>query len=264
MSRVCHTWPLLPATTLLGALAGFVVAWCLKPTPVAKRDDGARSPAATPAGQSSDAASLVRQLLAERLDQRDFRFAEIAAAASGKQVVPLDPENPVHARVTRAVREALGATIRELNETNSPVRALRRINEASRFFEDGLHRRLNAVPGLRCQIPPNRRGDSQRSGYPDLRIADTASGTVFYLDPKLVEDSAWHSTLRTFYFEPKDETLKIADDAVHLLAGIGHDGKDGAWTFTGFRLVDLSSLRVRLKAEFQASNAGLYQTSSGN
>jgi 5'-3' exonuclease len=43
-----------------------------------------------------------------------------------------------------------------------------------------------------------------------------------------------------------------------LLCGIEHDGKEGQWTFTRFHLVDLSTLRVRLKAEFQASNAELY------
>ena len=46
---------------------------------------------------------------------------------------------------------------------------------------------------------------------------------------------------------------------MHLLVGIEHDGKDGEWTFSGWRIVDLSKLRVRLKAEFQASNAELYQ-----
>ncbi|MGL5018193.1 MAG: hypothetical protein ACRDBP_08680, partial [Luteolibacter sp.] len=69
---------------------------------------------------------------------------------------------------------------------------------------------------------------------------------------------------RTFYFEPKNETLKITDDAVHLLVGIEHDGKDQQWTFTGWRLVDLSTLRVRLKAEFQASNAELYRSAVFN
>ena len=63
----------------------------------------------------------------------------------------------------------------------------------------------------------------------------------------------------SFYFEPKIETLKITDDAVHLLVGIEHDGKEPLWTFTGWRLVDLSKLRLRLKAEFQATNAGLYE-----
>ena len=145
---------------------------------------------------------------------------------------------------------------------NSPVKELRRINEASRFFEDGLLARLNAMEGFRCEVPPTRNGVHQRSGYPDLRITDAASGTVFYLDPKLVERGSWSSTLRTFYFEPKDETLKINDDAVHLLAGIEHDGHEGQWTFSGWKLVDLSTLKVRLKAEFQASNADLYLKSA--
>jgi hypothetical protein len=175
-------------------------------------------------------------------------------------VLPLTDE-PAHLRVTTAIEQALAATIRELNAADSPVRKLRRINEGSRFFEDGLLARLNAAPGLRCEVPPTRAGVHQRSGYPDLRITDVATGTVFYLDPKLVEHGSADSTLRTFYFEPKDETLKITDDAVHLLAGIEHDGRKGRWTFTGWRLVDLSTLKVRLKAEFQASNAELYHKS---
>jgi len=138
------------------------------------------------------------------------------------------------------------------------VRALRRINEASRFFEDGLRERLNATPGLSCGVPRTRAGTAQRSGYPDLRIVDSATGAVFYLDPKLVDRNAWKSTLRTFYFAPKSKTLKITDDAVHLLLGIEHDGQSGQWTFGPWKLVDLSTLDVRLKAEFQASNADLY------
>ena len=117
---------------------------------------------------------------------------------------------------------------------------------------------LDAEPDLSCDVPHNRRAESQRSGYPDLQITYLPTGEVFYLDPKLVEDGSWTSTLRTFYFTPKEETLKINEDAVHLLVGIGHDGKDGEWTFTRYRLSDLSHLRVRLKTEFQASNAALY------
>jgi hypothetical protein len=73
-----------------------------------------------------------------------------------------------------------------------------------------------------------------------------------------MEQGSATSSLRTFYFEPKDNTLKITEDASHLLLGIEHDGKDGVWEFLGYQLVDLSSLKVRLKAEFQASNRDLY------
>jgi hypothetical protein len=205
-------------------------------------------------------ADLVRSLLGENLSERSFEFSVIAEACSGKRVLVLN-ETSAHRRIVGAIRKAIAETIEELNQPDSPVRELRRINEASRFFENSLHAKIEATDGLRCEVPPNRTGGHQRSGYPDLRITDEESGLVFYLDPKLVEEGSSESTFRTFYFEPKNETLKITDDAVHLLLGIEHDGKDRQWTFTGWRLVDLSTLRVRLKAEFQASNAELYRKS---
>ena len=215
--------------------------------------------AAEPAPEKTDRdAELVRSLLGEHLSDRTFAFSTIAEACSGKKVLPLT-DAPAHQRVTAAIHQALRATLAELNVPNSPIRQLRRINEASKFFEDGIHAHLNQTPGLKCEVPPTRDGEHQRSGYPDLKITDLESKQVFYLDPKLVEQGSAESTFRTFYFEPKNETLKINDDAVHLLVGIEHDGKERLWTFTGWRLVDLSGLRVRLKAEFQASNADLYQ-----
>lgn len=202
--------------------------------------------------------ALVRSLLGENLSERTFAFAAVAEACSGKRVISLTTE-PAHQRVTAAITAAVKRSIAELSLPQSPVRNLRRINEASKFFEDAIHKHLNEIPGLKCDTPPTRAGEHQRSGYPDLRITDLESKQIFYLDPKLVEQGSASSTFRTFYFEPKNETLKITDDAVHLLVGIEHDGKDQLWTFTGWRLIDLSTLRVRLKAEFQASNADLYE-----
>ena len=212
----------------------------------------------TKAKSPQDEAALVQSLLGEKLSSRTFSFATIAEACSGKRVLPFTDE-PAHQRVKAGITKALTETLAELNKLDSPVRELRRINEASRFFEDGIHKHINEMPGLKCDVPPTREGEHQRSGYPDLRIIDEETKQVFYLDPKLVEQGSAGSTFRTFYFEPKDETLKINDDAVHLLVGIEHDGKEREWTFTGWRLVDLSTLRVRLKAEFQASNADLYE-----
>jgi hypothetical protein len=203
--------------------------------------------------------ALIRLLLAEKLEQRTFAFSDVVRASSGKNVIALDPSNAAHQRITGAVEAALQKALPTLSQADSPIRQLRRINEASRFFEDALMATINATTGLRCESPPTRNGLSQRSGYPDLRITDLATGTIAYLDPKLLEATSLHSTLRTFYFEPKHETLKINDHAIHLLCGIEHDGKQGAWNFTRHHLIDLSTLRVRLKAEFQASNADLYQ-----
>lgn len=206
--------------------------------------------------------ALVKGLLKEDLSKREFDFPVVVAAVSGKKVIPLSKAESGR-RVFGAVSAVLSGVLGKMNSEDSPVLGLRRINEGSRFFEDGLLEGLNAVGGLKCEIPHTRAGKEQRSGYPDLKITDEATGEIFYLDPKLMEHGSDDSTLRTFYFEPKDETLKITDDAVHLLVGIEHDGVDGNWHFNGWRIVDLSGLKVRLKAEFQASNRDLYGKSSG-
>ncbi len=248
----------IPYTSVAAAAFGLLGWSILRKPSVERSNNGIRQIAPTGPSAISPDATLVRSLLGEHLSERTFSFAVIAEACSGKKVLPLD-QSSVHQRVTTAIGKALDQTIADLNQPDSPVRRLRRINEASRYFEDGILAHLNHQPGIRCEIPPTRVGGIQRSGYPDLRITDEASGTIFYLDPKLVAQGTDSSTFRSFYFEPKTQTLKITDDAVHLLAGIIHDGKSGQWTFTAWRLVDLSKLRVRLKAEFQASNADLYR-----
>ena len=205
--------------------------------------------------------ALVRGLLKADLSKRDFDFATISEAVSGRKVVALGKMESGE-RVYDALSRVLADVLEEMNSKKSPLLGLRRINEGSRFFEDGLLVGLNAVEGLKCEIPLTRKGKEQRSGYPDLQITDEATGEIFYLDPKLMEQGSEDSTFRTFYFEPKDETLKINADAAHLLVGIEHDGVDGDWHFNGWRIVDLSGLKVRLKAEFQASNRDLYGKSS--
>ncbi len=225
-------------------------------------EDGAGTGRVT--GKTSSTHDLVRHLLDQDLGTRKFSFPDVVYAASGKKVIPIDPANPAHQLILKVVVQAARESTAALSAADSPVRNLRRINEASRYFEDILHRKINAHPALTCTIPKNTQGKAQRSGYPDLLITHTsADGTVThaYLDPKLFEEKSRSSSLRTFYFEPRTRTNKIQYDAIHLLLGISHDGKAQAWTFTGWELCDLSRFQVRLKAEFQASNKDLYRPS---
>jgi hypothetical protein len=111
-------------------------------------------------------------------------------------------------------------------------------------------------------VPPTAEGREQRSGYPDLEILHRASGRLVYLDPKLYAADSETSSFRTFYYEPKESTGKINADACHLLVGIAHRGEPGHWRWVSWTLVDLSSCRVRLKAEFQGSNRDLYRPQS--
>lgn len=206
---------------------------------------------------------LIRYLLDQDLGTRTFSFSDVVDATSGKKVIAVHPENPVHQQIIHAIDQAARASISELNAYDSPIRKLRRINEASRYFEDLLLKKINTAENLTCTIPTNHQGKRQRSGYPDLHIIHTAADgtqTHAYLDPKLYEKKSRASSLRTFYFEPRTRTNKIQHDALHLLIGISHDGKQGKWTFFDGTLCDLSTFKVRLKAEFQASNRDLYRS----
>ncbi len=210
------------------------------------------------AQEKSDDNVLVKRLLDEDLGARSFLFSQVVESSSGKKILPFNNEAPGHAIVLAQIKASIEKAIVELNKPDSPIKKLRRINEASRYFEDLLLIEIEKHPELTCTIPPNKQGKAQRSGYPDMRIEHTASKTVFYLDPKLFEEKSRTSSLRTFYYEPKTRTMKILDDAVHLLLGISHDGVSGDWSFISWELVDLSKFKVRLKAEFQASNKDLY------
>ena len=203
--------------------------------------------------------ALVKQLLAEDLGIRRFSFSQVINSATDHKVLPFDITKLAHKAVLTTIEKAIKESIVKLNQADSPVKKLRRINEASRYFEDLLMEKIDAHIEFTCSVPKNTQGKEQRSGYPDMRIEHTATKTIFYLDPKLYENKSRASSLRTFYYEPKTRTMKIHDDAVHLLLGISHDGKDGDWTFLKWDLIDLSQFKVRLKAEFQASNKDLYR-----
>ncbi|MEY2572584.1 MAG: hypothetical protein QOJ87_797 [Verrucomicrobiota bacterium] len=214
----------------------------------------AQTPAQAPVDQ------LIPWLLREEGELRTIPFRQVIFDATGKRVLAIDPKSDADQRVVRQISAVLDDVIAQMNAPDSPVQKVGRINEASSHFEDLLREKLNRVPGFSCAFPHTSEDRVQRSGYPDLRLVETGTNRVFYLDPKLYAAGSRESSFRTFYFEPKIATNKVHDDAVHLLVGFEHEMKTGGrWNFTRWDLVDLAHFKVRLKAEFQASNRDIYR-----
>lgn len=221
---------------------------------------GQEAPKTLPESAKGPAESLIPWLLQEQHELRGIPFSEVIFDATGKKVLPVDRKNPEDAQVINAISAASAEVIKRLNAPNSAIQGIPRINEVSSHVEDALQELLNLTPGLTCDFPRTAEDRQQRSGYPDLRIVNKRSGRVFYLDPKLYAVGTRDSSFRTFYFEPKIGTNKVRDDAVHFVVGFEHEArKDGRWNFTRWDLVDLSNLRVKLKAEFQGSNRDMYR-----
>ena len=203
---------------------------------------------------------LIPWLLQSDHGFREIPFTKVISAAAGKRVLAMDLKNESDRWVIKQISDVLDEVLKRMNATDSAGQKVGRINEVSSHVENLLRELLSATPGLSCDFPRTSEGRVQRSGYPDLRIVDTASQRVFYLDPKLYAAGSRDSSFRTFYFEPKITTNKVREDAVHLLVGFEHAPKSlGRWTFTRWDLVDLSHFKVRLKAEFQGSNRDIYR-----
>jgi hypothetical protein len=212
------------------------------------------------ADQKSPVDQLIPWLLDEKQELRSIPFGEVIFDTTGKHVLPVDRNSEIDQRVIRQFSAVLDRVLEKMNEPSSPIQKVERINEVSSYFENSLRELLNAAPGLSCEFPHTADGKIQRSGYPDLRVVDVASKRVFYLDPKLYAVGSRDSSFRAFYFEPKITTNKVRDDAVHLVVGFEHDPRaDGHWNFTRWDLIDLSHFKVKLKAEFQASNRDMYR-----
>ena len=203
---------------------------------------------------------LIPWLLDESTALKGIPFAEVIAATSGKKVLPLERGEKETQRILSEIGHALDGVLAAMNAPDSPARGAKRVNEMSSHFETALREKLNARPGFACDFPKTTEGRAQRSGYPDLRLVDKPTGRVLYLDPKLFAAASKRSSFRTFYFEPKRATNKVNDDAHHLIAGISHEKADGGgMQFTRWELIDLTTFRVKLKAEFEGSNADLYR-----
>jgi hypothetical protein len=218
----------------------------------------------------TSAATAVDQLIPWLLNEdnrlRGIPFAEVILDTTGKRVLAVNLNSETDRRVINKIGAACDETMKRMNAPGTAIQNVSPINEVSTHFEDVLRELLSSTPGLSCDFPRTAQGHVMRSGYPDLRIVDLESNRVFYLDPKLYAAGSRDSTFRAFYFEPKETTSKVHDDAVHLVVGFEHEPRQGGsrspnaiWKFTRWDLVDLSQFKVKLKAEFQGSNRDMYR-----
>lgn len=206
------------------------------------------------------AGALIPWMLREKADLTGIPFAEVIFDTTGKRVLAFNRKDENDQRVANQLTVVLNEVIKTLNAPDSSIRRIPRINEVSSHFEDLTRELLNRIAGFSCDFPRTADGRIQRAGYPDLRLVDQKSQRIYYIDPKLYAAGSRDSSFRTFYFEPRSTTNKVLDDAVHFVVGFEHvKSDDHNWMFTRWDLVDLSTLKVNLKAEFQGSNRALYR-----
>ncbi|MEM3897272.1 MAG: hypothetical protein QXO04_01480 [Nitrososphaerota archaeon] len=166
---------------------------------------------------------------------RNVPFSYVIEMTTGCKVLPItDEDSSVIDEIYNKAREIVEESRQEDYGNLRP-------NEISNRLEDKLRTKLEGV------IPENK-----VAGYPNILIE--RKGKSYYIEVKLAEVEELNSNLRTFYYEPV-EFAKVTKDACHIMVGFIHQKKE----IIGFKLVDLSKIRVNLKSEFNANNKELYK-----
>ena len=161
-------------------------------------------------------------------------FSYVIEAITGHKILPIPEGDEVIDDIYEKAVEVV-AWAQEQDFTNM------RPNEIC----NRLERRLRELLG--GEVPEGR-----TAGYPNILLR--RDGKVYYIEVKLAGQAQLNSSLRSFYYKAA-EFAKVRYDAHHVGVGFIHRQK----RIIGFKIFDISKIRVSLKPEFNCSNRELYK-----
>ena len=185
-------------------------------------------------------------------------FRDVINAATGYKIIPFDDNSN---QILEEIRSWLDGNLSELSNLIE-MDYVGRPNELGNYLERVLMARLDESLNFSVEMPRTEQGHKQAVGYPDGIIVDQRRDLVAYFDVKIFQEKTRKSTLRSFYYQPTNQS-KISHDAPHFLVGfvvdsLG-DNNRSPFIIKDYEIVDIYDLEVNFKAEFNASNKDLYQ-----
>jgi len=168
-------------------------------------------------------------------------FSDLVRDSSGHAVLPIDPGNKEDMLLLNHLSQALTAFVR-LTQKSGQRFTGNRINDVGKRFEYMVAEALGKTP-LEASV-------LGRPGYPDCVLKQ--GERVTYLEIKTSASVQKESSkyLKTFSFS---SGKKIKSDARHLLLKVQLEEEDNKiWKVVAWELRDLSTLKTRLKTEFNA------------
>ena len=88
------------------------------------------------------------EMVLEQSSREEVAFRTVVERVTGHRVLPIDPAQAIDRAILEVITRAMNQTLAELNAADSPVKRERRINEASRYFEECLERIIDAEPEI--------------------------------------------------------------------------------------------------------------------
>jgi ribosomal protein S21 len=184
---------------------------------------------------------------------KGISFPIIVEVATDTKVEPFNLKAEEDKKLVEELAKLADITLRRFYE--NPIR-IRRINEVSNFLEREFPKIFNTN---REKFEVIKKVEHLGGmGYPDEEILDSFGRTT-YVDIKGTTRPETGSA-RDFYFTPLTEAKKkIRKNARHSLSSFIITGDPNMFRTIGWKLVDLSKIRVSMKPEFNADNKELYR-----
>ena len=184
-------------------------------------------------------------------------FRDVINAATGYKIIPFDGNSN---QILEEIKSWLDGNLNELSNLIERD-YVGRPNELGNYLERVLMARLDQSLNFSVDMPATEQGHKQAAGYPDGIIFDSMRNQVVYFDVKIFQEKTRNNTLRSFYYQPTNQS-KILHDAPHFLIGFVVESLSGdnrsPFIIRDYELVDIYNLEVNFKAEFNASNKDLY------
>ncbi len=184
-------------------------------------------------------------------------FSDLVRESSGHLVLPIDPGSKEDMFLLKHLSQALTAFVK-LTEKSGQRFTGNRINDVGKRFEYMIAEELRKTP-LEASV-------LGRPGYPDCVLKQGERVTYLEIKTSASIQKEANKYLKTFSFS---SGKKIKSDARHLLLKVQLEEEDNKiWKVVAWELRDLSTLKTRLKTEFNAGFGDLADVrllgSSGN
>jgi len=168
-------------------------------------------------------------------------FSDLVKESSGHIVLPIDPGSKEDMLLLNHLSQALTAFIRLTRRSGQRFTG-NRINDVGKRFEYMIAEALGKTP-LEASV-------LGRPGYPDCVLKQGERVTYLEIKTSASVQKESNRYLKTFSFS---SGKKIKSDARHLLLKVQLEEEDNKiWKVVSWELRDLSSLKTRLKTEFNA------------
>jgi hypothetical protein len=107
--------------------------------------------------------NVIKQMIAPL---KNIPLKLVLESISGKKVIPFDKDNPQHLELLEKLKKAAQLACQKINDAGGILS--NRVNEVGNKVELPIKNALRQVGFTDADVPVNKKGRKQSSGYPDL------------------------------------------------------------------------------------------------